>query len=125
MFCPRVNNMMFVFCLVISPLILKQFNLSLMYLPLFTVCLLAAGLNIILWAVLDIIFYLDRIKEALILNLLFVITNILFTTLSIHLGIYYYGFGLALSLFLTTLTGFHLLNRTMANLTYETYMVRN
>ena len=44
----KLQSVMFVFCLVISPLILKQFNLSLMYLPLFTVCLLSAGLNIIL-----------------------------------------------------------------------------
>ena len=121
----KSQSIMFLFCVVISPFLLAKLQLSSMYLPLFIICLLSAGLNIILWAVLDIIFYLDRIKEALLLNVMFVFTNIVFTTASIHLGIFYYGFGLALSLFVTSLTGFLFINRIVLNLTYETYMVRN
>lgn len=100
-------------------------GVSFMYFPIFLVCLIAAGLNVILWATLDIVFYLDRITEAFLITAIYVITNAIFTWVSIQLGIFYYGFGLVLSLFITILIGFSLLNRILKRLQFETYMLRN
>lgn len=100
-------------------------HLPLIYLPLFTVCLIASGLNVILWATLDIIFYLDRLETALIITAIFLFSNIAFSLLSIKLGIFFYGFGLVASLFLSVLVSYLLLNRIVYHLQYETYMLRN
>lgn len=111
-------------CLIIGSLLFMQFHLPLIYLPLSMVCLLAGSLNVILWATLDIIFYLDRLKEALIITMTFAFSNALFSWLSIQLGIFYYGFGLIASLLLAIGLGFTLLNRIGLTLQYETYMVK-
>lgn len=100
-------------------------NLPLIYLPLFFICLLAAGLNVVLWATLDIIFYQDRLQEAFILTLIFVTSNIAFTYLSIKFGIFYYGFGLVASLALTIIVSYFFLNHIIRRLQFETYMLRN
>lgn len=100
-------------------------SIPLIYFPLFCVCLLAAGLTVILWATLDLIFYQDRLREALTVVTLFVFSNALFTWLSIKLGIFYYGFGLVASLFISILTAYLLLNQIIRKLQYVTYMLRN
>lgn len=98
-------------------------GLPTLYFPIFLVCLTAASLNILLWALLDMIFYLDKTVMALYLILFFVISNALLTLLSIHFGIYFYGYGLALSLFLSALLGFCLLRSIFNRLLFETYML--
>lgn len=98
-------------------------NISSIYLPLFLICLVAAFLNLIFWAMLDIIFYLDKIKQAVGLTFLFLVSNVIFTLMSIQMGIYYFGYGLGFSLLLTVSIAFFLLNREVENLEYETYML--
>jgi uncharacterized membrane protein len=103
--------------------VFRWFNLPTAYLPIFMICLVAAGLNIVFWATIDIIFYLDKINHALFLTALFAITNALFTWISIQLGVFYFGYGLLLSLVLTVSISFLLLNRELARLQFETYML--
>lgn len=93
------------------------------YLPIFMICLVAASLNIVFWAAIDIIFYLDKVNHALFLTALFAISNGLFTWLSIQLGIFYFGYGLVVSLLLTVTASFILLNRELSRLEFETYML--
>lgn len=114
---------LFVF-LIVGSLLFTKGHLPLIYLPLSMVCLLAGSLNVVLWATLDIVFYLDRLKEALIITVAFAVSNALFSWISIQLGIFYYGFGLVTSLLLAIGLGFTLLNRIGWNLQYETYMVK-
>jgi len=100
------------------------FNIPSVYLPLFCICLLAASLNVILLATLDIIFYLDKIQHAILITFVFMMTNIIFSFISVHLGIFYFGYGLVASLLVTIMLSFVLLNRDLANLQYETYMLQ-
>jgi polysaccharide biosynthesis protein PelG len=104
-------------------LIFQWLNVAVIYLPIFFVCLLAAGLNVVFWAALDVIFYLDKIKYALFLTFLFFASNAIFTWISIYLGIYFFGFGLLFSLLLTLFCSFLSLNKTLPPLLYETYML--
>lgn len=98
-------------------------GLPTLYFPIFLVCLTAASLNVLLWAILDLIFYLDKTIMALYLILAFVALNAALTLLSIHLGIYFYGYGLAFSLFLSALFGFYCLRFIFSRLLFETYML--
>jgi uncharacterized membrane protein len=116
--------MLFVF-LIVGSLIFIKCQLPLIYLPITLVCLLASSLNVVLWSTLDIIFYLDRVKEALMVTAVFTFSNALFTWVSIQLGMFYYGFGLVASLLLSITLGFLLLNKVGKHLQYETYMVKN
>ncbi len=99
-------------------------GISTAYFPLFCICLLGATLNVIFWAALDIVFYLDKINHALFLTFFFMISNAFFTWLSIKLGFYYYGYGLVASLLTTVIFSFLLLNHAFNNLQYETYMLQ-
>lgn len=121
----KSQSLVLFICLVVGSLLFIQFNIPLIYLPLSMICLLAGSLNVILWATLDIVFYLDRLKEALIITMTFAFANALFTWMSIQFGIFYYGFGLVASLLLAISLGFILLNRIGRTLQYETYMVKS
>lgn len=99
-------------------------NTSILYLPTFLVCFIGASLNVIFWSLLNIIFYLDKLYHALFLTLFFLITNALFTYWSIQLGIYYYGYGLAVSLLITVILTLIVLNKDFGKLKYETYMLQ-
>lgn len=103
--------------------VFQWFRLPTAYLPIFMICLVAAGLNIVFWAAIDIIFYLDKISHALFLTALFAVSNAFFTWLSIQFGVFYFGYGLLLSLLLTVSISFLLLNRELSRLQFETYML--
>ena len=98
-------------------------HISFIYLPLFYICFIAASLNVIFWAALDIVFYLDKIYLATFLSGFFMLSNALLTWLSISLGILYFGYGLLASLLLTVMLSFFILNYEIRHLKYETYML--
>lgn len=100
------------------------FHISTIYIPLFYICLLGASLNVLLWSIMDIVFYLDKTNHAVKLNLVFLMTNALFTWASIQMGFYFFGYGLVVGLLITVLLSFALLNRDLSKLLYETYMLR-
>ena len=85
--------------------------------------LVAVGVQVLLLAVLNVLFYFDYRKEALYLCLLCLISNIGFTLLSQYLGPAFYGYGFALSVVLTTLIGMAIVSRKLKRLVYETFML--
>jgi uncharacterized membrane protein len=104
--------------------LLGWLGISTLYLPLLYIDVVAAGLQVVLLGVLNVFFYLDKRRIVVFLCLLFLITNILLTFLSLYLGAYYYGYGFALSLLITVLTGMYLLSRKLDLLEYETFMLQ-
>lgn len=96
-------------------------GISRVYYPLFCVCLIGANLNVVFWAVIDIVFYLDKIREGMFLIILFAVTNTVFTAISLHFGVLYFGYGIAASLLLTVAWGFVILNRQFGTLLYKTF----
>lgn len=115
---------MLLVCTTFGTAVFTWLGLSTAFLPLFYVCLLGAGLNLVFWAALDIIFYLDKTAHALTLTFLFLVTNGLFTWASITMGVFYFGYGLATSLLLTVTLCFMLLNQEFKRLKFQTYMLQ-
>jgi uncharacterized membrane protein len=109
---------------VLGERLLGWLGISTLYLPLLYIDVVAAGLQVVLLGVLNVFFYLDKRRIVVFLCLLFLITNILLTFLSLYLGAYYYGYGFALSLLITVLTGMYLLSRKLDLLEYETFMLQ-
>lgn len=73
-------------------------------------------------AVLNVLFYLDRMGPALWLCVIFCTTNFALTFFSQILGPEYYGYGYAITLLLVTVLGVLQLDREFRDLTFHTFM---
>ena len=109
---------------VLGEKLLNWLGISTLYLPLLYVDVVAAGLQVVLLGILNIFFYLDKRRIVVFLCVLFLFGNIALTSLSLYLGASYYGYGFALSLLITVLTGMQLLSRKLDTLEYETFMLQ-
>lgn len=94
------------------------------YQSLLNIDVVGVGVQVIFLSILNVLFYLDRRFEALVLVGLFLVGNALFTWLSIYLGAQFYGYGFVMGITLPSLLGLVWLNRVFAELEYETYMLQ-
>ena len=104
--------------------ILVFLHISVIYKNLLFIDVVGTSLQVIFLAILNILFYLDRRKDALWLCVWFVVLNAIFTTLSIYLGPLYYGYGFTFALVIVCAYGMHLLNYEFTDLDYKAIMLR-
>lgn len=104
--------------------LLPWLGISTLYLPLLFVNLIAASLQVVFLGILSVFFYLDKRRIVLTLTALLVLLNGALTTLTLQLGPTFYGYGFAASLGLVIMLGFWLLDRKMATLEYDTFMLQ-
>ena len=107
-----------------GPMLFTWMGFSHWYLPLFNIDIVAVGIQVLFMAILNVLFYLDRLKPALWLCLLFLLGNIILTVLSQLLGPVFYGYGYALSLLFASLVGLAVLDHEFEQLTYQTFMLQ-
>ena len=93
-------------------------------LPLFHIDLVAVGIQLLLLAIQNVLFYLDARGINVTLCALFFFGNIAFTFITIELGASFYGYGFAAAALLAALTGLWLLSRKFDKLEYETFMLQ-
>ena len=93
------------------------------YLNILFILLVAVGLNIILWGLLNILYYMTQYLHALYVCMVFFICNLVFTWISLYAGPYYYGYGLGFSLILAIASALYFLNENFKNLEYSTFML--
>jgi uncharacterized membrane protein len=105
--------------------LLDAIGMSRLYIHLFRVDLFGIGVQVLLLAILNVIFYLDLRRSALFLTALFLFINVTASWMSIRLGPQYFGFGFALATTLTSLVGLIHLNRKLNGLEYETFMLQS
>ncbi len=104
--------------------LLRLAGIDELYLPLLYVDVAGASFQVIFLGIINVYLYLDRRKRVLALSILFATLNLLLSLLSIAAGPYYYGYGFALSLVIAIFIGMILLDRDLATLEYETFMLR-
>jgi uncharacterized membrane protein len=102
--------------------ILTGMGLNESYWSLFTIYIIAVSIQVILMAINNVLYYLDKRIITLNLAILFVISNIIFTAITQHLGSSFYGLGYAGAVILTTLVGGIILSLKLKKLEYETFM---
>lgn len=108
-----------------SPKLFEMLNMPKLYLPLFHIDLVSIQLQLGLMAMLSVLYYMDKRKEAMWVSLLFLISNFAFTWITINsLGPLFFGYGFGLSVFISFLVSLTLLRRTFRKLEYETFMLR-
>ncbi len=109
---------------VAAPSLLKLIGISQFYLSLLYVDVVAAGLQVVFLGVLNVLFYLDKRMLALIMTALFAVLNLIFSLISLYLGATWYGYGFAISLLISVVVGLYWLDRKLAILEYETFMLQ-
>lgn len=118
----RIQGLVIVIFLILNKKILSLLHISSYYIYLLNIDIVGVSLLLILLALLNILFYLDRRKTALLLSALFAILNFFFTLTSIHLGVFYFGYGFAMALLVTNIIGSFIVNYNFNHLEYETFM---
>lgn len=93
------------------------------YFNLLFILTISASLNVLLWALLSLLYYMTCYRQALYVGLVFVISNFAFTLGSFYAGPQYYGYGFALSLLLSSVLALIFLNDNFKNFLYTTFMM--
>lgn len=105
-----------------APKIFSLLKIPFLYLPLFTVDLIGVQMQMCFMATLSILHYINKKRQAMYLSLFFLIANSLFTIITIKLGPYYFGYGFAVSSFLSFILSLIILRKAIRDLEYETFM---
>lgn len=106
----------------LAPSIINWLEISSRYLNLLYIITVGVTLQLILLSILNFLFYLDRLTEALYLTLLLAISNGFLTWFTLQTSPNYYGFGFFGSMLITSITGLFILLRTFRRLEYYTFM---
>jgi uncharacterized membrane protein len=120
----RIQGLTILVLIFASQRLLPALGISLLYRPLFCVYLVGTGLQVLMLAVLNVLFYLDQRGATLALSALFVTLNVGLTLLSQRLGPSFYGYGFAVSTLVTGLLGMAIVSRRFARLEYQTFMLQ-
>lgn len=104
--------------------LLEVLHISVLYMPLLIVDVIATSLQVLLLGLLNVFFYLDGRREVSQITAGFVVLNGLFTAITLWLGPNWYGYGFAVALLVVVVAAVKMLDRKFASLEYETYMLR-
>jgi uncharacterized membrane protein len=110
--------------IIAGPALLRWLGISELYLTLLYIDLVAVALQVVLLGILNVLFYLDKRRQALILCAIFALLNAVLTWISIHLDPSFYGYGFAFAVLIAVCAGLVMLDRKFKLLEYETYMIR-
>jgi len=120
----KVQGLTVVLLYLLGSRVLEWIGISPLYIHLFQIDIAAVGVQVLLLAILNVLFYLDFLLMALGLCFLFTVCNAVFTFITLELGPQFYGYGFALALVLTSLIGLALLSKKLDRLEYETFMLQ-
>jgi uncharacterized membrane protein len=107
-----------------SATLLRSLGLSQSYLPLLQVHLLAVAVELVLLSVMNVLFYLDQRQAVLRISVFFALSNAALSWVSLQLHPMFFGYGLGLSVLLTSGLAWATLRRKLHQLEYETFMLR-
>ena len=120
----KIQSIAVLVTLALGGSLLGMLGMSDLYLPLLYIDVVGAALQVVLLGILNVLFYLDQRRSVVVLTVMLPVTNVLFTALSLALGADWFGYGFAMAMLLTVLTGLWLLNRKLEVLEFETFMLQ-
>lgn len=103
--------------------ILIFMHISPIYKSLLFIDVIGASLQIVLLAIINMLFYLDKRKQTLSLCILFTLLNLGFSIATVYAGPFYYGFGFTFALMVTCSYGMYVLNNAFTDLEYKSIML--
>ncbi|TMA27369.1 MAG: histidine kinase [Deltaproteobacteria bacterium] len=120
----KVQGVALVVVFAAGPAMLRAAGISPLYLRLLYIDVAAVSLQVLFLAVLNVLFYLDQRKTALILSAIFAAGNLALTLLTQRLGPGWYGFGFAASALIAWAVGLPILSRKLERLERDTFMLQ-
>lgn len=105
-----------------APAILSALGISPLYAGQLAVLSVGVMLQLLVMAALNILFYLDDLRETVIITLVMFVSNAVLSALSIALGPNYYGYGFSIAMLVTALVALPLVSRRFERLNRETFM---
>jgi uncharacterized membrane protein len=118
----KLQGLTVVVLLLAGPKLLELAGISRLYIHLLDIDVIGVALQVLLLALLSVLFYLDRRGTALAVTATFAVANTSLTVLSQALGPEFYGYGFALAALVSCLLAIQLLTRRLARLDIETFM---
>ncbi|MBQ2381328.1 MAG: exopolysaccharide Pel transporter PelG, partial [Succinivibrio sp.] len=120
----KIQGITLALLLVFAEDILKFLHIDLVYINLFYVDLVGVSLQVLVMSILNVMYYLDKRYSALILTSIMVVTNLVFSYITVDLGPVYYGYGFTLSMLLCTVIGLIQVDSQFRDLEYQTFMLQ-
>ena len=118
----RVQGITVLILYLMGPKIVAWLGISEKFVHLYYIDLIGVAAQVLMLAVLNVAFYLDKLRDAFILTFTLLVSNTVFTLITIKLGPTYYGYGFGLSMTLTAFVGICLVSREMDNIEFHTFM---
>ena len=118
----RVQGATILLLYVLGPTMIKWLGISEQYVHLYYINLVGVGAQVLLLAVLNVLFYLDKLAYAVILTSVLFVSNTVFTSITLHLAPEFYGYGFGLSMTMSAFLGVILLSRELESIEYRTFM---
>jgi uncharacterized membrane protein len=115
-------------CLVfvtVAPRIFETLGLNLNGIGIFRFGVLGAAFHVFHLVVCIFLFYLDNKRGLLAIAVVFFLTNSLLTLSTVNFGVQFYGYGYLLSSIITFLVSVVILEKSIRNLLYNTFVMNN
>jgi uncharacterized membrane protein len=121
----KIQGLTVVLCLLWGRELLQVVGISPLYIHLFYIDVVAVSVQVLLMAILNVLFYLDARREVLLITACFFVTNLVFTFATLHLGAESFGYGFAASVTFSAFLSLFILSHKFNRLEYETFMLQN
>jgi polysaccharide biosynthesis protein PelG len=105
-----------------APAILSALGISPLYAGQLAVLSVGVMLQLLVMAALNILFYLDDLRETVVITAIMFVSNAILSMASIALGPDFYGYGFSLAMLITALVALALASRRFERLNRETFM---
>ncbi|WP_419783978.1 exopolysaccharide Pel transporter PelG [Maridesulfovibrio sp.] len=116
-----VQGSLTMLCIFMAQEFVDMVGLSPLQEPLLQIALVGSLLQVMLSVAVIILFYFDLRKEVLAVTLVFLLSNIGLTWLSMQLGFTFYGYGYCYSCFISLMFSYYLVSKSVRDLEYITF----
>jgi uncharacterized membrane protein len=111
--------------ILMAPMLLEFLKISYMQLSVFRFGVLGAAFHALVMFLMIILSYFDMRFKVLLISIVFLVSNALFTWVGMSFGLAWYGWGYAMASIVTFALAYVVLVQHMKRLPYETFITRN
>jgi polysaccharide biosynthesis protein PelG len=120
----KIQGFTLLVLIALGPSLLEFFRIPTLYFPLLAIDSVGVGLQLLVMAGLNILFYLDRLRLAAAVTAAMLLANLTCSYLSLRLGPFFYGYGFVLAMLISALLVLGVTDRVLDRLNYSTFMLR-
>lgn len=120
----KVQGTLSLIAILLVPHVIDLLPLNWLHMSILRVGILGAFLHVLLLTLNIGLLYFEFRREALILTMLFLVSNFLFSWLSLSGGLAWYGYGYLAACFVSLLAGTLILDNRITNLEYITFVMQ-